>query len=268
MSAIIESIDSRGVASLTLNRPQRRNALDPSLVAEATAALQRLGECPDVRVVLLSGAGRNFCAGGDIESMKHMASASLEENERDARLLSDLMRTLDRLGKPTLAVVQGAAYGGGVGLVACCDIVVAADSASFCLSEVKIGLTPSVIGPYVHRVIGARQARRYFLSAEVIPGRRAQEIGLVHEIAPEAELDSVGGRIVEALLAGAPGAVRDSKDSCFLFAENAIDARLEEEVVKRIALRRTSPEGREGFAAFLEKRAPAWRAPRSGADVS
>jgi methylglutaconyl-CoA hydratase len=268
MSILLESIDARGVARMTFNRPERRNALDPALVAETTAALRRLEARDDVRIVLLSGAGGNFCAGGDIESMKRMATESFEENERDALLLAELMETLDRIAKPTLALVRGAVYGGGVGLVSCCDVVVAADTASFCLSEVKIGLTPSVIGPYVHRAIGARRARRYFLTAEVIPAARALEIGLAHEIAPEAELDALGGRIVAALLAAAPGAVKDAKDSCFLFAQHPIDEALTKETAKRIALRRTSAEGREGFAAFLEKRAPAWRMQADGRDVS
>jgi methylglutaconyl-CoA hydratase len=268
MSILLESVDARGVARLTFNRPERRNALDPALVFETTAALRRLEAREDVRIVMIDGAGGNFCAGGDIESMKRMASESVEENERDALLLAELMGTLDRLGKPTLAVVQGAVYGGGVGLVACCDIVVAADNASFCLSEVKIGLTPSVIGPYVHRAIGPRQARRYFLSAEVIPATRAREIGLAHEVAPQEELDVVASRIIDALLAAAPGAVREAKESCFLFARHPIDAELTKETAKRIAIRRTSPEGREGFAAFLEKRSPAWRSDMKGRDVS
>jgi methylglutaconyl-CoA hydratase len=268
MSILLESIDARGVARVTFNRPERRNALDPALVEATIAALRRVAARDDVRVVLLSGAGGNFCAGGDIESMKRMASESYEENERDALLLAELMRTLDRLAKPTLALVRGAVYGGGVGLVSCCDIVVAADTSSFCLSEVKIGLTPSVIGPYVHRAIGARQARRYFLSAEVISAARAREIGLTHEVAPEAELDGLAARIVAALLAAAPGAVKDAKDSCFLFAQHPIDAALTAETARRIALRRTSQEGREGFAAFLEKRAPAWRAKADERDVS
>lgn len=268
MSILLESVDARGVASLSFNRPERRNALDPALVAETTAALRRLDARADVRIVTLAGAGGNFCAGGDIESMKRMATESFEENERDALLLAELMETLDHLGKPTLALVQGAVYGGGVGLVCCCDIVLAADNASFCLSEVKIGLTPSVIGPYVHRAIGPRQARRYFLTAEVIPATRACEIGLAHVVAPQQELGAAGARIIDALLAAAPGAVREAKESCFLFARHPIDDELTEETAKRIALRRTSPEGREGFAAFLEKRSPAWRIDTKGRDVS
>jgi methylglutaconyl-CoA hydratase len=267
MSILLESIDANGVATLTFNRPERRNALDPTLVAATTAALRRLEAQKDARVVLLAGAGGNFCAGGDIESMKRMATESFEENERDALLLAELMHTLDRLAKPVLAVVRGAVYGGGVGLVSCCDIVVAADTASFCLSEVRIGLTPSVIGPYVHRAIGPRQARRYFLTAEVIPATRALEIGLAHEVAAEQELDAMTARLVDALLAAAPGAVRDAKQSCSLFARQPIDEALTKETAKRIAERRISAEGREGFAAFLEKRPPAWRANAKGRHV-
>ncbi|MBY6241779.1 enoyl-CoA hydratase-related protein [Methylosinus sp. Sm6] len=266
-STLLESIDARGVARVTFNRPERRNALDPALVAETIGALRRLEAREDVRVVLLAGAGGSFCAGGDIESMKRMAAESFEENERDALLLSELMQTLDRLAKPTLALVRGAVYGGGVGLVSCCDIVVAADTASFCLSEVKIGLTPSVIGPYVHRAIGPRQARRYFLTAEVITAIRAREIGLAHEVAQEQELDAVCARIVDALLAAAPGALREAKESCFLFAQRVLDEELSRETAQRIAGRRISQEGREGFTAFLEKRPPAWRTDTKGRDV-
>ncbi|MBG0809777.1 enoyl-CoA hydratase/isomerase family protein [Methylosinus sp. H3A] len=268
MSFIASSLDSRGVATLTLSRPERRNALDQTMVSELIEALRRIDEDAQTRLLVLAGAGAAFCAGGDIDWMKRVAAETLAANERDAILLAELMRGLDTLRKPTIARIHGAAYGGGVGLVACCDIAIAADTASFCLSEVKIGLTPSVIGPYVQRAIGVRQARRYFLTAEVISAAHARELGLVHEISSAEELDARVARTVDALLAGAPGAQAEAKASSALFAERPIDDALIRETAKRIAARRASAEGEEGLAAFLEKRAPRWRRDRNGEDVS
>ncbi|WP_159727719.1 enoyl-CoA hydratase-related protein [Methylosinus sp. Ce-a6] len=268
MSLIAYSLDPSGVATLTLMRPERRNALDQSMVTELTQALRRVARDARARVVALAGAGAAFCAGGDIEWMRRVAADTLDANERDASLLAELMQTLDALPKPTIARIHGAAFGGGVGLVACCDIAIAADSASFCLSEVKIGLTPSIIGPYVLRAIGARQARRYFLTAEVISAAHARELGLVHEIAPAEELDACVARLVDALLAGAPGAQAEAKASAALFADRPIDEGLMRETAKRIAARRASAEGKEGLAAFLEKRPPSWRRERNVDDVS
>jgi methylglutaconyl-CoA hydratase len=265
MSAIIETIDDRGVATVTLNRPERRNALDQAFVVELTAALRRLEARPDIRVVVLAGAGANFCAGGDIEWMRRMAEESFEANERDALLLADLMHGLDRLAKPTLAVVHGAAYGGGVGLAVCCDIAIAGDDATFCLSEVKIGLTPSIIGPFVTRAIGARRARRYVLTAEVLPAACARQIGLVHALAPAGELPGLRERVIASLLAGAPGAQAEAKASIARYETRVIDDSLARETARRIAELRAAPEGREGLSAFLEKRPPAWKPRR---DVS
>ncbi|BBU60944.1 methylglutaconyl-CoA hydratase [Methylosinus sp. C49] len=266
MSLIRSSLDSRGVATLTLARAERRNALDQAMVVELIAALERAANDPQTRILLLAGDGPAFCAGGDIEWMKRVAADTPRANEEDALLLARAMRALDTLPKPTLARVHGAAYGGGVGLVACCDIAVASDIASFCLSEARIGLTPSVIGPYVQRAIGARQARRYFLTAEAISATQARALGLVHEIAPAAELDARLAHIVDALLAGAPGAQAEAKASMALFAERPIDEALMHETAQRIAARRASAEGKEGLAAFLEKRSPCWRRDRD--DVS
>ena len=177
---ILLDIDPRGVARLTLNRPERHNAFDDALIAGLSAALEELGEDPRVRAVVLTGAGRSFSAGADLDWMRRMAEHSQEDNLADAAKLARLMHLLARLPKPTLALVQGAAYGGGVGLACCCDVVLAADTARFCLSEVRLSLTPATISPYVVAAIGARQARRYFTTAEVIPPHRALEIGLVH----------------------------------------------------------------------------------------
>ena len=259
MSGLLETVDANGVATLILNRPDRHNAFDDALIAELTAALRRVGDAPDVRAVVLAGAGRSFSAGADVEWMRRMAHHTPEDNLADAAALAALMHALDRLPKPTVAVVQGVAYGGGVGLVACCDVAVAGERASFCLSEVKLGLTPATISPYVVNAIGARQARRYFQTAEVFTAARARELGLVHEVAPESGLAAAAEAVVEAILQGAPGAQAAAKDLVFLCEGRAVDAALGAETGRRIAQRRASAEGREGLAAFLEKRPPAWR---------
>jgi methylglutaconyl-CoA hydratase len=255
---LLETVDARGVATLTLNRPDRHNAFDDGLIAELTASLRRMGERTDVRVVVLTGAGRSFSAGADLEWMRRMAAASRAANLADAAALGRLMHTLDRLPKPTIALVQGAAYAGGVGLVACCDIALASDRAVFCLSEVKLGIIPAAISPYVIQAIGGRQARRYFLTAEPFSAARAREIGLVHEVVPEAELSATLDRVIAALQLGGPSAQAAAKELVFLCQGRAIDAGLSAETAQRIAIRRASPEGREGLSAFLDKRPPNW----------
>lgn len=259
---LIEAIDERGVAFLTLNRPYRRNALDGALVADLTMKLLRLERDPDVRIVVISGAGGNFCAGGDIEWMCRMARLSSEENAEDARTLGTLFETLDGLSKPTLALVQGAAFGGGVGLVACCDIVVSAKNAKFSLSEVRLGLVPAVVAPYVVRAIGVRQSRALFLSAEIVGADCAFHLGLVHEVALDSALASVRDRFIEALLLGAPGAQADAKRVVGSCVNRRLDASLKNEMAELLAARRASPEGAAGLAGFLEKQAPDWRSLR------
>ena len=256
--ALIHGIDARGVATVTLNRPEIHNAFDDALIAELTAVLAAYGANPAVRALILTGAGKSFSAGADLGWMKRMAGYSYEENLADAAGLAQLMHTLDRLPKPTIGLINGAAYGGGVGLVACCDIAIASERASFCLSEVKLGILPAAISPYVVAAIGPRQARRYFQTAEVIPADEARRIGLVHEIVPPDQLDAARDRILAAIFQGAPGAQADAKDLVF-----TVDRPLTDEVMsetgRRIALRRASEEGREGIGAFLAKREPAWR---------
>lgn len=259
METILQARDERGVATVRLNRPEVHNAFDDVLIAALTAALERLGDDPSVRAVVLCGAGRSFSAGADLDWMRRMAAQSFAANVADAAGLAKLMHTLDRLPKPTLALVQGAAYGGGVGLVACCDIAIASMRASFCLSEVKLGLTPATIAPYVVSAIGPRWARRLFQTAEAIDAERAREIGLVHEVVEELELAAAGEKVLAALLQGAPGAQADAKDLVFLCESRAVDADLSAETGRRIAVRRACDEGREGVSAFLDKRAPAWR---------
>ena len=255
---LLHAKDARGVATVTLNRPQLHNAFDDALIAELTDVLAAYGADPSVRAVVLTGAGKSFSAGADLGWMKRMASYSYVENLADAAGLARLMNVLDRLPKPTIGLINGAAYGGGVGLVACCDIAIASERASFCLSEVKLGILPAAISPYVVAAIGPRQARRYFQTAEVISADEARCIGLVHDVVPPDQMDAARDKVLAAIFQGAPGAQADSKDLVF-----TVDRPLNDEVIaetgRRIAIRRASDEGREGIGAFLAKREPAWR---------
>ncbi|HXH03855.1 MAG TPA: enoyl-CoA hydratase/isomerase family protein [Candidatus Competibacteraceae bacterium] len=254
----ILSQTEKGIATLTLNRPELHNAFDDALITELTLELQRLDADPAVRAVVLAAAGRSFSAGADLNWMKRMAGYSFEQNLDDARALAKLMYTLDTLAKPTVARVQGAAFGGGVGLVACCDIAIAADSASFCLSEVRLGLIPAVISPYVVRAIGERQARRYFVSAERFDAREALRIGLVHQVVAPVELDGAVADLLDTLLGNGPAAMVEAKRLAQFVARTPFGAEQIADTARRIAERRASAEGREGIAAFLEKRKPAW----------
>ena len=259
LEALLQDEDGAGVVTLTLNRPERRNALDPALIAGLTNALERLAGRPEVRAVVLTGAGASFSAGADIAWMRRMGEAGEAENLADAAALTRMLHVLDRLSKPTLALVRGAAYGGGVGLAACCDVVIASETASFCLSEVRLGLIPAAISPYVVNAIGSRQARRYFSTAEVITAARARELGLAHEVVPEVDLPQAGRAMIGALLQGAPGAQAEAKALVFLCEARPVDEVLGLETGQRIARRRATPEGREGLDAFLAKRPPAWQ---------
>ena len=257
------AIERQGpIGLVTLNRPDRHNAFDDVLIAELTEALRSLEAEDGVRLVVLSGAGKSFSAGADLHWMKRMAGFSKEENQRDAMALGALMRTLAHFRKPTIARVQGAAYGGGVGLVACCDVAVAAQSATFSLTETKLGLVPAVISPYVVAAIGERAARRYFVTGERFEAAEAWRLGLVHELAAtEHELDGKIGEIVGAMLACGPVAQREAKELIRAVASRPITSELIQDTAERIARLRASPEGREGVAAFLEKRRAAWVPP-------
>lgn len=257
-TSLTVDVDGRGVATVTLDRPALHNAFDDALIAALTDALRALGRDEAVRVVLLAARGKSFSAGADLEWMRRTAGYSREENLRDAEALAALMRTLDALPRPTVAVVQGAAYGGGVGLVACCDVAVASSSATFCLSEVRLGLVPAVISPYVVAAIGPRAARRYALTAERFDAAEARRLGLVHEVAAPEALEAAAGRIVAALLAGGPRAVAAAKALVARVARAPLDDALVAETAERIATLRASEEGREGLSAFLEKRPPKW----------
>ena len=247
------------VATLTLNRPQAHNAFDDALIARLTGALEDLAARDDVRVVVLAGNGKSFCAGADLAYMKTAASFTQAENVADARALARLLMVLGGLPKPTVALVHGAAYGGGVGLVSACDIALAAEPASFALTEVRLGLIPAVIGPFVIRTIGESHARRFMLTGERFGADTARRIGLVHEVVPAETLEARGAAVAEMLLQGAPDAHRRAKELIDAVSGRPIDRSLADDVARRIAAARASDEGKEGIAAFLEKRAPKWR---------
>lgn len=250
---------SGGVARITMARPDKHNAFDDALIADLTAAFRAAGDDAAVRVVVLRGEGKSFSAGADLGWMQRMADYSRDENLGDARGLAEMMRALNELPKPTVARVQGAAFGGGVGLVAACDIALASQAASFCLSEVRLGLIPSVISPYVVEAIGARAARRYFLTAERFDAATARALGLVHEVDPPERLDHRLDEVVAGLLANGPAAMAASKSLIRRVGRGPVDEAMVEDTAVRIADIRASDEGREGVRAFLEKRDPSWR---------
>jgi len=250
------------VAAVILDRPEVRNAFDGTTIDALIGAFGKAAGDDAVRVVILQAEGTAFSAGADLAWMKRMAGASPEENLADARRLAELMRVVDTCPKPTIARVQGAAIGGAVGLVACCDIAIAAETAEFGLSEVRLGLIPAVIGPYVVRAIGPRAARRLFLTAHRIKAPEAQHLGLVHEAVAASTLDDAVARSVDAILAGGPK-VQAAAKSLIADMARPIDAGLIEDTARRIADIRATAEAREGLSAFLEKRKPRW-APDSG----
>lgn len=256
-SIITEVDDSVGI--LTLNKAERHNAFDELLVDEVTSGLLELEADPQVRVVVLSASGKNFCAGADLNWVRRAATCTASENLRDARELARLLATLNEFSKPTIARVQGPAYGAGLGLIAACDIAVATYDTLFALTEVKLGLIPAVVCPYVVAAIGERQARRYLLSAERFSAAEAYRIGLVHEIVPgDGELDEAIGEIIDNLLKNGPQAQAECKALIRLVAGQPIDEAIGEETAQRITQVRASAEGQEGLAAFLEKRKPNW----------
>jgi methylglutaconyl-CoA hydratase len=258
MPAIVEIEREGSAATIWMNRPDVHNAFNAQVIEELTAAFREAGEDDSVRAVILAGRGRSFSAGADLNWMKAAGEASLDANLEDARKLAAMLRILAELPKPTIARVHGAALGGGMGLACACDICIVSPEASFATSEVRLGLIPSAIGPYVIRAIGARQAYRYFQTAERIDARRAVELGLAHEAAEPERLDEKIKQIVAALLAGGPKAQAASKDLIRTVAGQPMSDELAEETAVRIANLRATPEAKEGLAAFLLKRAPHW----------
>ncbi len=252
------TLDARGVATLTLNRPDVHNAFDDALIVALDRLLEQVAGDTGVRVVVLAAAGRSFSAGADLHWMRRMAGYDEQQNIADAQRLARLLRRLDRLPRPTVARVQGAALGGGVGLVACCDIAVAATSAVFALSEVRLGLIPATISPYLVAAVGARAARRYVLTGERFGADEARRIGLVHDVVEDDALGTAVDAVIENLLLGGPAAIADAKELVAHVAATGNGQALLTETARRIARARASDEGREGIAAFLEKRKPRW----------
>jgi methylglutaconyl-CoA hydratase len=246
------------VARLRLERPEVHNAFDDGLVAALTRALESLADADEVRVVVLEGAGASFSAGADLNWMRGMAAAGEAENRADALALARLMRTLDMLPKPTIARVHGAAFGGGVGLVACCDIAIGTPEAKFGLTESRLGLLPAVISPYVIAAIGGRQARRYFATAEIFDAAEALRIGLLHQVVAPGELDAAVQRQVDLLINAAPLATAQAKALVRRVAAGGDGESIDMANAELIARLRVSPEGQEGLSAFLDKRKPAW----------
>jgi methylglutaconyl-CoA hydratase len=247
-----------GIAVITLNRPEVHNAFNETLIAELTSALHRLGDDTAVRAVVLIGAGASFCAGADLNWMKKMAGFSRTQNLADAKALAAMLRTLNELSKPTIARVHGAAFGGGIGLIACCDIAIGTPDAVFALSEARLGLIPATISPYVVEAIGARAARRLFLTAERFTAAEAFRLGLLHDLAVPAELDERIDDVLGLLVKAGPSAQAECKTLLRAVAQRPIDATLIADTAERIATVRASAEGKEGVAAFLAKRSAAW----------
>ncbi|TDV34361.1 methylglutaconyl-CoA hydratase [Paraburkholderia caballeronis] len=248
------------VATVTLNRPDVRNAFNETMIAELTAAFDALSTRDDVRAVVLAANGKAFCAGADLNWMKKMAGYSDDENRADAMRLARMLSAVYRCAKPVVARVHGDAYAGGMGLVCAADVVVAADSAHFCLSEARLGLMPATIAPYVIRALGEQASRRYFVTAEAFDCAAAERLGLVSERVSADQLDATVQRIADALCANSPNAVRECKRLVQDVAGRTIDAALIEDTANRIANIRASDEGREGVGSFLDKRTPSWRA--------
>ena len=246
------------VATLTLNRPEVRNAFNDELIAALTAAILDVGARDAVRCVVIAAEGKAFCAGADLNWMRRMADYTHDENLLDAAKLAEMLRVLYACPKPTIARVQGDAYAGGTGLVAACDIAVSSETAAYCLSEVKLGLIPATISPYVIRAMGARAAHRYFLTAERFDAAEALRIGFVHAVVPADALDAKVAELATTLVNAGPEAIKACKLLVQDVAERDIDAALIQMTVEGIANIRVSPEGRAGVQSFLNKRAPNW----------
>ncbi|MDQ1830970.1 enoyl-CoA hydratase/isomerase family protein [Massilia scottii] len=246
------------VATVTLNRPDVRNAFNEITIAELSLAFDELGRSDELRAIVLDANGPAFCAGADLNWMKKMAGYSHAENSEDAAKLADMLRAIYLCPKPVVAKIQGDCYAGGMGLVAACDIAVTVNSASFCLSEVKLGLIPATISPYVIRAMGENAARRYFLTAEKFSAQEAHRIGFVHDVVPADALDAHVAAIVNALVTSSPNAVREAKVLVREITGKSVDAAMVVDTAERIANVRASDEGREGVASFLEKRKPSW----------
>ena len=258
MDKVITQIDSRGIARVILNNPDKHNAFDDQMIIQLTEAFEAVATNSDVRIMLLQSEGKSFSAGADLGWMKRMARYSYQQNLSDTHALAAMLKALHQMPIPTIARVQGAAFGGALGLISCCDIAVASSKASFALSEVKIGLVPSTISPYVIAAIGERHAKRYFMTAERFDANTALQISLVHEAVEERFLDDKVEQLITMILSNGPEAVVAAKQLAFAISGKAIDSSLIEHTCEVIAGIRVSAQGQEGLNAFLDKRKPHW----------
>lgn len=260
---VLSSVDARGVATLTLNRPEKHNAFDGDTLDALAGHLRSLDADRAVRAIVLTGAGSTFCSGADLAVMRALIGAGESKNLEDALRLAELLAQLASIGKTTIARVNGNAFGGGVGLVACCDIAIASASARFALTEVRLGLLPAAISPYVVAAIGARQARRYALTGEALSATEAHRLGLVHEVSPAEQLDERVATLLDEFLKGGPEAQRECKELIreVATAGGAPDGALRRSTAQRLARLRVSDEGQEGMGAFLQKRPARWTLP-------
>lgn len=257
-SVLLTTIDQRGVARLTMNRPHVRNAFDEELIGAICDAMGKLNADPNIRAVVLTGAGGAFSGGADLNMMRSAADYSAAENKDDARRLAHMLNSIYESPKPTIALVNGPAMGGAVGIIAACDIAIAAEDAFMALTEVRVGLIPAVISPFVVRAMGPRNARRYFLTGERIDADAARRIGLIHMVAMAAQIDETLDGVIADLLRGAPGAVREAKDLIKAVAFRPLNDSITEETAGWIARIRATKEGKEGLESYLEKRKPDW----------
>jgi len=255
---VLVQLNENGIASLMLNRPDCANAFNAEVIAQLITHLDMLSSDPKVRALILAGQGKHFSAGADIEWMRSMTTKSPQKNQLDAYQLATLLEKLDRFPHPTVAVVQGSAFGGALGLICCCDMVIANDNAAFCLSEVKLGLVPATIAPYVIRAMGVRHARRYMLSAEKINAETACRLNIVHQISHCDDLQDQALAWLTPLLAHSPQALVEVKKLCHHCHHSPIDEPMKHYTSELIANIRVSPQGQEGLSAFLQKRAPNW----------
>lgn len=257
--AVVLNQRTRGVTEVVLDYPEKRNAFDDLIIRRLIEALEQVAKDDETRVVIVRSEGKHFSAGADLAWMRRMAGNTREENLADARQLARLMSTLNQLPKPVIGLIQGAAFGGAVGLAACCDIVLATETSRFCLSEVKLGLIPAVISPYVVRAIGERQARRYFITAEIFNARQAEHFGLVHEVCEDvAAMNCRCDELLQQLAQNGPKAMQSAKDLVFAVSQKIISKDVIEDTAQRIADIRVSVEGQEGLSAFLDKRKANW----------
>ncbi|MCJ8321880.1 MAG: enoyl-CoA hydratase/isomerase family protein [Colwellia sp.] len=264
--SVLFNVDSQGVATVTLNNPEKHNAFDDLIIKELTDIFDSIAKNNDIKVMVLASTGKSFSAGADLGWMKRMASYSYEDNLKDATALANMLKALNFLPQPTIAKIQGAAFGGAVGLASCCDIVIAASKASFCLSEVKLGLIPATIGPYVVNAIGLKAARRYFITAERFFAEKAQQIGLVDEVVELDSLTNEVDKMIDTILSNGPQAIQAAKKLALDVAFQGFSETLLQDTSQRIAHLRVSPEGQEGLTSFFEKRTPAWQSTKDSSN--